>query len=80
MGDTLVASLDLRGIAVSSGAACSSGSTAPSAVLTAMGDPEPEGALRISQGTLTTSADVEGLLAVLPEVLGAARRAAEAWD
>ncbi|MQA67420.1 MAG: aminotransferase class V-fold PLP-dependent enzyme [Alphaproteobacteria bacterium] len=59
--ETAVIALDLAGVAVSSGAACSSGKVAPSHVLAAMGVP-PElarGALRLSLGATTTEADVE---------------------
>lgn len=72
-GETLVQALDQRGICVSSGAACASGSLEPSPVLTAMGDPEPGGALRISLGPDSTSGDVDQLLAALPPVLAALR-------
>jgi cysteine desulfurase len=56
--------LDLEGIAVSSGAACSSGKVAPSHVLAAMGV-EPGlsgGAIRLSLGYSTTERDVEFVL------------------
>ena len=59
--ETAVIALDLAGVAVSSGAACSSGKVAPSHVLAAMGAP-PElarGAIRLSLGTTTTEEDVE---------------------
>ncbi len=72
-GELLVQALDLRGIAVSSGAACASGSVEPSPVLVAMGDDHPEGALRVSLGPASTSSDVDHLLAVLPEVVRALR-------
>ncbi len=57
-------SLDLDGIAVSSGSACSSGSFKPSHVLTAMGanEDEAKSALRISLGWATTSADIDAFL------------------
>jgi cysteine desulfurase len=59
--ETAVIALDLAGVAVSSGAACSSGKVAPSHVLAAMGV-EPElarGAIRVSLGPTTTEAEVE---------------------
>jgi cysteine desulfurase len=62
--ETAIIAFDLSGIAVSSGAACSSGKVQPSAVLAAMGV-EPalaSGALRISLGWSTTDADVDRLL------------------
>lgn len=76
-GESLVQALDLRGICVSSGAACASGSAQPSPVLAAMGDPEPAGALRVSLGPDNTAADVDALLQALPEVLAACRAAAD---
>lgn len=59
-GDILVMALDLLGVAVSAGSACSSGTPAPSAVLTAMGlapDAARRG-LRISAGYCTTEAEL----------------------
>ncbi len=55
-GESILLSLDLEGIACSSGSACTSGSTEPSHVLTAMGKPkiEAQGAIRISLGRSTT--------------------------
>lgn len=60
-GETQVMILDLAGIAVSAGSACSSGKVTPSAVLTAMGrDREAAGeAIRISLGWSSEAADVE---------------------
>jgi len=72
-GELLVQSLDLRGIAVSSGAACASGSTEPSAVLTAMGHPHPGASLRISRGRGTTVDELQSLLQVLRDVVPALR-------
>jgi cysteine desulfurase len=62
--ETAVISFDLEGIAVSSGAACSSGKVQPSHVLAAMGvSPElTRGAVRLSLGWATTESDVERLL------------------
>lgn len=76
-GETLVQALDLAGICASSGAACASGSTEPSPVLTAMGDPEPAGGLRLSLGPRSEDTDVDALLAVLPAILEGLRLAAE---
>lgn len=69
--DSLLANLDLAGIAVSSGAACSSGTLRTSHVLAAMGV-EPslaKGSIRFSLGRENSVADVEGLLAVLPGIV-----------
>jgi cysteine desulfurase len=68
-GETIVQALDLRGICVSSGAACASGSIDPSPVLLAMGDTQPDGGVRLSFGAATTVAEVETTLAALSDVL-----------
>lgn len=59
------------GVCASSGAACSSGGSEPSHVLTAMGVPRDEalGAVRLSLGETTTARDIEYLLAALPPLL-----------
>ena len=59
--ETLVIGLDLTGVAVSAGSACSSGKVEVSHVLSAMGlSPEiAQGAIRVSLGTGTTSADID---------------------
>ena len=65
--ETLVMALDLEGIAVSAGAACSSGKVTPSHVLTAMGvaDDLVQGAIRVSLGWNSKSADIDNLVACL---------------
>jgi cysteine desulfurase len=62
--ETAVIAFDLAGVAVSSGAACSSGKVAPSHVLAAMGVPAElaAGAIRVSLGHATTEADIEMFL------------------
>jgi cysteine desulfurase len=62
--ETAVISFDLEGIAVSSGAACSSGKVQPSHVLAAMGVSPTltRGAVRVSLGWTTTETDVERFL------------------
>ena len=64
--ETLVIGFDLVGIAVSSGAACSSGKVAPSHVLAAMGVPLElaRGAIRVSTGAATTEAEIDQFLEV----------------
>ena len=76
-GEALVEALDLEGIAVSTGAACHSGSTEPSPVLLAMGVPAElaRAALRFSLGPGTTPAEIAAVLAVLPEIVARVRRA-----
>jgi cysteine desulfurase len=63
--------LDRLGIAASSGAACSSGGSEPSHVLSAMGVPREEAlaALRFSLGRGSTAADVDAVLQGLPDLL-----------
>ena len=70
-GDDVVIGLDLEGIACSTGSACSSGSTEPSHVLSAMGYPpaEARGSLRLSLGRTTTDADVDAVRSALPPIL-----------
>lgn len=74
-GETLVIALDLAGIAVSSGAACSSGKVGRSHVLEAMGlDPEAaQSAIRVSLGWASVAEDVDRFLAAWADV---ARRSA----
>lgn len=73
--DSLLANLDLQGVAVSSGAACSSGTLRTSHVLAAMGV-EPslaKGSLRFSLGRENSEADVDFVLEVLPEIVARLR-------
>jgi cysteine desulfurase len=69
--ETLLIALDLAGIAVSSGSACSSGKVGPSHVLAAMGVPLElaRSAIRISLGWASREADIERLLAALRTIL-----------
>jgi cysteine desulfurase len=74
-GEALVIALDLKGLAVSTGAACSSGALEPSHVLTAMGLP-PERArasLRFSLGKQNTAEEVDFALNLIPETVGRLR-------
>ena len=77
-GASIVVKLDLSGIAASVGSACTTGSTEPSHVLTAMGYPEEEarGSLRISLGRTTTDEDIDEAVMVVPRVVANARAAA----
>ena len=78
-GGDLVAALDLEGVEVSTGSACTSGSTEPSHVLLAMGiDPElAHGSIRITTGPETTAADVDRALEVFTAVLPRLRASRE---
>jgi cysteine desulfurase len=70
-GEALVIALDLKGLAVSSGAACSSGAIEPSHVLLAMGlkHERARSSVRISLGKQTTNEDIEFAIKVLPETV-----------
>ncbi len=63
--ETAIIALDLAGVAVSSGAACSSGKVQPSHVLAAMGVPPQlaRGAIRVSLGPSTAESEVDGFIA-----------------
>jgi cysteine desulfurase len=74
-GDTVVLGLDLAGIEISTGSACSSGSLEPSHVTQAIGlqPAQARGCVRISLGRTTTHADVERVLKVLPPLVNRLR-------
>jgi cysteine desulfurase len=69
--ESLLIALDLEGIAVSTGSACSSGTLEPSHVLKAMGLPahRTQNSIRFSLGASNTEADVERVIAVLPAIV-----------
>jgi cysteine sulfinate desulfinase/cysteine desulfurase-like protein len=77
-GDALLMLLDARGIACSTGSACTAGVAQPSHVLLAMGadDARARGSLRFSLGHSSEQVDVDALGAVIGEVVERARRAA----
>lgn len=79
-GDSLLYLLDAAGVQCSTGSACSAGVPQPSHVLIAMGRTEEEarGSLRVSFGWTSTEADVDAVLAALPDAIDRARRAAGA--
>ena len=70
-GEGLVISLDLKGVAVSTGSACSSGSLEPSHVLTAIGKTpdEAHGSLRFSLSSMTGQEDVDYVIETLPGIV-----------
>lgn len=74
-GEALVIALDLKGLAVSTGAACSSGAIEPSHVLLAMGLPaqRARSSIRFSLGKQTTREDVDFAIQVIPETVGRLR-------
>ncbi len=77
-GDALLMLLDAKGIACSTGSACTAGVAQPSHVLLAMGADEARsrGSLRFSLGHTSTQADVDALGAAIGEAVQRARRAA----
>jgi cysteine desulfurase len=79
-GEALVIALDLRGFAISSGAACSSGASEPSHVLTAIGlSPErARASIRFSLGRLNTAEQVDALVEAVAESVEHLRRIAPA--
>jgi cysteine desulfurase len=76
-GEVVVMALDLEGIAVSTGAACTSGSVEPSPVLRALGQAPGMAAeaVRFSLGPQNRDDDVDAVLAVLPGIVARARAA-----
>ena len=74
-GEAMVIALDLKGLSVSTGAACSSGAIEPSHVLTAMGlsADRARGSIRFSLGKQNTAEDVEFALELIPQVLNRLR-------
>ncbi len=77
-GETLLMALDVEGIAVSTGSACTSGNPEPSPVLLAMGIPVEWalGGLRMTLGYHTTQDDIDAVIAKLPFVVEQVRKAA----
>jgi cysteine desulfurase len=81
-GEALVIALDLKGLAVSTGAACSSGAIEPSHVLTAMGLP-PEVArasLRFSLGKQNTPEDIQFALGLVPQTVARLRELSPVYN
>ena len=81
-GEALVIALDLKGLAVSTGAACSSGAIEPSHVLTAMGlRPErARASLRFSLGKQNTESEADFALSLLPETVARLRELSPVYN
>jgi len=77
-GEAMVIALDLKGLAVSTGAACSSGAIEPSHVLTAMGlsADRARGTIRFSLGKQNTAEDVEFAINLIPQTVSRLRELA----
>jgi cysteine desulfurase len=75
-GETLTIALDLNGFAVSTGAACSSGSVEPSHVLQAMGlgTERVQSSIRVSLGKSTTRSEIDSFVVALKSAVESARR------
>lgn len=80
-GESMLLLLDAKGICVSSGSACTSGSLEPSHVLLAIGRPHEvaHGSLRISLCESNTDKDVEDILKAVPEVVEYLRNMSPLW-
>jgi cysteine desulfurase len=70
-GESLLLSLDMKGVAASSGSACTSGSIEPSHVLLAMGIPHEiaHGSLRITMGRINNEEDVRDFVDIMPPIV-----------
>ncbi len=81
-GESLLLLLDMRGIAASSGSACTSGSLDPSHVLLSLGLPHEiaHGSLRLSISEYTTEEEVDHILTHVPQVVDYLRRMSPVWE
>ena len=79
--EALVIALDLKGLSVSGGSACQSGATEPSHVLTAMGLPpvRARASIRFSLSRLTTEAEVDAALTIIPAAVTRLRDLSPTW-
>ena len=70
-GESIILNLDMEGIAVSTGSACTSGSLEPSHVLAAMGVPPEiaQGSVRFSLGRENKIEEISRLIKVLPDII-----------
>ncbi|MFZ0999303.1 MAG: cysteine desulfurase family protein [Candidatus Sulfotelmatobacter sp.] len=80
-GEAMVIALDLKGLAVSTGAACSSGAIEPSHVLVAMGlrPDRARASIRFSLGKQNTAEDIDLALALVPETIARLRELSPAY-
>lgn len=81
-GESLLLMLDAKGIAASSGSACTSGSLDPSHVLLALGRPHEvaHGSLRLSLDVDNTPEEIDYILDVLPGIVSYLREISPVWD
>ncbi len=80
-GEPLIIALDLKGLACSTGAACSSGAIEPSHVLTAMrlGGERARGSVRLSLGKQNTDEEVDFALELIPQTVARLREISPTW-
>jgi len=81
-GESLLLLLDAKGVAASSGSACTSGSLDPSHVLLALGLPHEvaHGSLRLSLSEYNTMEEMDHILKVVPEVVSYLRDISPVWE
>lgn len=81
-GEAILMRLDMFGIQVSSGSACSTDSIAPSHVLMALGIPQEDvhGSIRISLSKFTTEEDIDKVIEVLPGQINTIRQMSVTWN
>lgn len=81
-GESILLSLDFKGVCASSGSACTSGSLDPSHVLLSIGLPHEiaHGSLRLTMGDGSTEEDVDYVLDVVPPIIERLRNMSPLWD
>ena len=81
-GESILLSLDFKGVCASSGSACTSGSLDPSHVLLAIGLPHEiaHGSLRLTMGEGSSEEDVDYVLEVVPPIIERLRNMSPLWD
>ena len=81
-GEALLLMLDAKGIAASSGSACTSGSLDPSHVLLALGHPHEvaHGSLRLSLSEYNTPEEIEHIIREVPLVIEYLRNMSPVWE
>jgi cysteine desulfurase len=80
-GESMILMLDMEGICVSSGSACTTGSLEPSHVLLALGIPaeHAHGSLRVTLGRSTTAGHIDRFIEVFPPIVARLREMSPIW-